>query len=72
MSWLGTVGEELVGLFVDDGRFAASIVCWIILCALVLPRIGLPPGLPPILLYLGLAALLIESAVRRAGAGPRS
>ncbi|MBS0560595.1 MAG: hypothetical protein JSR21_11125 [Proteobacteria bacterium] len=69
MSWLRTVRDELIGLFVDDGRFAASIVGWIVLCALVLPRVSLPAATPPILLFAGLAVILVHNAARRAREG---
>jgi hypothetical protein len=66
VSWLRTVWDELIGLFVDDGRFAASIVCWIIVCAVVLQRVSLPTGVSAGLLFAGLVVILGESAVRRA------
>ena len=71
MKWVRTIWEELIGLFVDDGRFAALIVGWVVLCALVLRRTGLPNGGSAALLFAGFAAILIESAVRRARAERR-
>lgn len=65
MSWQRRAGAELVGLFVDDGSFALAIVLWLLLCWLVLPRLPGPSALPPLLLFAGLAAILVESALRR-------
>ncbi len=66
MSWLRTIGAELVGLFVDDGSLAISVLVWIALCWAVLPRLGLPPLLPPLILFAGLALILVENTLRGA------
>jgi hypothetical protein len=58
--------DESIGLFVDDGAFALAIViCVAIVGALALWASALRPycGL---LLFVGLAAILAESALRRA------
>jgi hypothetical protein len=70
MSWLNSIWLEFIGLFVDDGNFAILIVIWLIACGLVLPRLGLPSFLPPIILFAGLVVILARSAVRRAGERP--
>jgi hypothetical protein len=67
MNWLRTTGSELIGLFVDDGRFALAIVVWLVACGLVLSRIDLPSALPPLILFIGLVLILAWSALRRAG-----
>jgi hypothetical protein len=67
MSWLRGIGSELFGLFVDDGAFAVAIVIWLVSCGLVLPHLGLPSVVPPVLLFGGLVLILARSAVRRAG-----
>lgn len=69
MRWLGAIWSQLIGLFVDDGRFAALILGWIVLCAVLLQRTGLPPALEAGLLFGGLGLILVESAARRAKAG---
>lgn len=68
MNALKIILRELVGLFVDDVGFAAAIVGWITL-AWLLSAFVLPPS-PwlAILLFAGLGAILLESALRRAGA----
>ena len=67
MRTLTTIFAEIWGLFVDDGRFAVAILVWLAFAAGVLPRLALPGAAPPVLLFAGLAAILLESAVRRAG-----
>ncbi len=66
MRWLNTVLREIWGLFVDDGSFALAIVIWLLLAWLVLPRLGIPPGWTGIILFAGLALILLESATRSA------
>jgi hypothetical protein len=66
MNWLRTIGGEIIGLFVDDVGFAIAIFAWLLLAGVGLPRLGLPEQAPPLLLFAGLLAILIESAVRRA------
>jgi hypothetical protein len=70
MSWLRGIGSELLGLFVDDGWFALSIIVWLIACGLVLPRFSLPSVFPPMILFVGLVLILARSALRRTGEGP--
>lgn len=59
-----TILAEFVGLFVDDVPFAVTIAVWLLVATLVLPRLGVPQ--PALVLALGLAGILVESAVRRA------
>lgn len=66
MNRVHTVLAEIYGLFVDDGIFAVAIIAWVALGWLVLPRLGLPAGWQGPILFLGLAAILVESAARRA------
>jgi hypothetical protein len=60
------IRDELWGLFVDDGVFAGAIVVWLVLVGLVLPRLDLPGWLPAILLFAGLAVILVLGALRAA------
>ncbi len=66
MSWIKTVAAELFGLFVDDATFAVTILAWLLAVWLVVPRLGVPPTSSPLVLFGGLAIILVESAVRRA------
>ena len=66
MQPLRTILREIIGLFVDDGSFALAILLWIGLVWIGLVWIG-PPSLHlpgGIILFAGLAILLIESALR--------
>ncbi|MBU6499526.1 MAG: hypothetical protein KGJ41_16770 [Rhodospirillales bacterium] len=64
MVWLRTILSEILGLFVDDGAFAVAILAWIALLWWLAP--WLTPTLRGPLLFAGLAAILLESALRRA------
>ena len=64
MRALATILHELVALFVDDGSLAAGAVIWAAICGWGLPELGLGPRAQAALLALGLAALLLENAVR--------
>ncbi len=66
MNRLRTVAREIWGLFVDDGRFAAAIVLWLLVSGLALPHIGLPARWGGPVLFAGLALLLVASAARYA------
>jgi hypothetical protein len=61
--------RELVGLFIDDGSLAVSVLVWVALCGIVAPSLGVTPLWRGVALAAGLAALLLENAYR--GARPR-
>ncbi len=63
MGWIKAAAAELLGLFVDDAGFALAILAWIGISHLLL---RLVPAWIPLILFLGLALILIESALRRA------
>ncbi len=66
MRWIRTVCAELFGLFVDDGSFAVAILVWLLVVWQGVPRLGLPGVAGGPILFAGLVAILLESAVRRA------
>lgn len=66
MHWIRTVAAEIFGLFVDDGSFAVAILVWVGLVALILPRADIPTAAKGPVLVVGLVAILVESATRRA------
>ena len=68
-SVLRVIRDEAVGLFIDDGAFAGAIMVWIVLAAAILPRIGLVPALQGVVLFAGLAFILVGGAWRRARQG---
>jgi hypothetical protein len=70
MSWVKAIGSELISLYVDDGSFAFSLLIWLVVCGLVLPRLDLPSFMPPIILFVGLVVILAQSAIRRAEVEP--
>jgi uncharacterized membrane protein len=66
MKALRTIFREIFGLFVDDGSFALQILLWLGLTALLLPSLGWVPRGRGLLLFVGLAAILMGSAIRYA------
>jgi hypothetical protein len=66
MRWIKTIGSEFFGLFVDDVRFAVTIMLWLLMNGFVVSHLGLPSPLPPLILFAGLAVILMESAMRGA------
>lgn len=58
--------QELYAVFVDDGSFAIGIIVWLGLIWLAGPHLHLSGASSPALLFAGLVAILIESALRRA------
>jgi len=72
MRWLVAALRELVALFVDDGGVALLTLAWLAAAGLLLPWLLPRAGLHGPLLFLGLAAILVASALRRARrAAPR-
>lgn len=66
MKLLRAIGAELIGLFVDDGALALAVVLWLLMAWLLLPRLPMPAAVAPVLLFVGLAVILVESVLRRA------
>lgn len=64
MSWIKTISLEILGLFVDDVTFALAILAWVALSLFFLPHLGLTSPWQAIILFLGLAAILLESTLR--------
>jgi hypothetical protein len=65
MRWIRTVADEIFGLFVDDGSFAVAILAWVLVVFVAVSRIGVAPALGAPGLFLGLAAIFVESVARR-------
>ena len=66
MAWIRTVLREVFGLFADDANFAITILAWLLVVWLALPRFGLESAWRGIILFAGLALILVENATRRA------
>jgi hypothetical protein len=63
MNALKTILHEILGLFVDDGSFALAILRWLALVWFLVRPLQLPAA-GGIVLFLGLAAILVESVTR--------
>jgi hypothetical protein len=64
--WLKTILAEILGLFVDDIRFALAIIIWLGIIQLGLLRLNLSAAWNGVILFAGLATILAESALRGA------
>lgn len=65
MSWLKTIWDEFIGLFVDDVSFAVAIVVWLAVARVLFHMDFVPTNLRGALLFLGLAAIFVENTLRR-------
>ena len=63
MRRIAPILRELLGLFVDDARFALVILTWLATLALLLPQIPLPVW-RGVLLFTGLAVILLWHCLR--------
>jgi hypothetical protein len=61
MRWLKAIVAEIFGLFVDDGAFALATTIRLGVTWLVLPHLKAPTALGGIILFFGLALILVES-----------
>ena len=64
MTWLHAVAREVFGLFVDDGKFALAILLWVVLVALGLSYLAPHSPWAGLLLFAGLALILLQSVLR--------
>jgi hypothetical protein len=64
MTWFGSVLKQIYGLFVDDGLLSLAICVWLPIVWFVLPHVVASETVRPIVLFAGLALLLLDS-VRR-------
>jgi hypothetical protein len=70
MSAIGTILRELVALFVDDGSLAVLSLLWLAVCGFALPLLGVADDWRAAVLFIGLAAILAENALRAARGRP--
>lgn len=66
MRWIKAIAEELFGLFVDDGSFAIAIIVWLGVIWLLSRNLSSGAGWRGVVLFAGLAVILLWSAMRRA------
>ena len=65
MSWLKTIWDELIGLFVDDVSFALAILVWLAAAFVLFHMDLVPPVWRGPLLFAGLAVIFVENTLRR-------
>ena len=66
MQWFRTIFHEIFGLFVEDGSFAIAILVWLAIVWLLLPHLGVFSRWNGLILFAGLACILVESTLRYA------
>lgn len=66
MRWIKSAGRELLSLFVDDASFAIAIIVWLGAVWLLLLNFLRGVDWGGMVLFAGLAAILLWSAMRRA------
>ena len=71
MRWIVIARTELIGLFVDDGSFAAAVLVWLAICGGTLYVFDIPPVVEGVLLAAGFALLLAENVARTARGATR-
>lgn len=64
MRWLLSGLKQIYGLFVDDGALSLAICIWLLVVWFALPHVVVSATTRPIVLFIGLAILLVDS-VRR-------
>lgn len=62
--------RRVFGLFVDDGSLALSILAWVLVAPVLLPR-AVGGGWAPPILFLGCLAILLENVLRAARRTPQ-
>jgi hypothetical protein len=66
MKWIKTILREIYGLFVDDGAFALAILIWLSFMRWAASHLRPSLAISAIILFSGLALILIESTARYA------
>ena len=66
MQWFRSIFHEVFALFVDDGNFAISIIVWLGIAWLLLPHIAVFAWWNGLILFAGLAFILVGSTLRYA------
>ncbi len=66
--WIWNGLKEVYGLFVDDGLLSLAICLWLLVVWFALPHVLPDPSVRPIVMFAGLAVLLLDSVRRGARA----
>jgi hypothetical protein len=64
MHALSRIIREFIGLFVDDGSLAVLVLVWIVICGVALQKLLPTAPWQGLILFLGLAMILLESVTR--------
>lgn len=72
MRWIRTTLREIFGLFVEDGSFAIAILAWLGIVWLLVPHLGIVSPWSGVILFVGLASILVENALRYAARSGRT
>lgn len=64
MRWLRAIAREVWGLLVDDGSLALAILAWVAIALVVARCVAIGARWLGPTLFIGLAGVLIESALR--------
>ena len=71
MKWLRSIVAEIYGLFVDDAGLALAVLACIGVAALLLRRVPSLNSFSGVVLFVGLALLLVRSALKFTERGRR-
>jgi Ni/Fe-hydrogenase subunit HybB-like protein len=63
------IGQEILGLFVEDARFSAALVIWIAISGATRPWWQSAPRFAAIALFAGFALILCENVLHAARRG---
>lgn len=66
MKWIKNILREIYGLFVDDGAFALAVLIWVGVVLWTTSHFAFSSAIAAIILFAGLALILIESTTRYA------
>lgn len=66
MKWIKNTAREIFDLFVDDGAFALAILVWLCITGWAAYYLRFSPLVAAVVLFAGLALILIESTTRYA------
>ena len=68
MMWIWNGLKQVYGLFVDDGALSLAICVWLLIVWFALPYAVASPSVRPVIMFAGLAVLLLDSVRRGARA----
>jgi hypothetical protein len=63
------IGQEILGLFVEDARFSAALAIWIAISGATRPWWQTAPRFSAIVLFAGFALILCENVLHAARRG---